>query len=396
MATEISISVIVVTAAKQWEWEEDAYLLGVSHVITLPIREKLLNHFLERVLAAAPAMGREAAAALPSPENRAERMPVRVNPLEAMRKFSAVLAHSLEPRALLREFLLLLREVIGVNRAIIFLRHPLSLGGGPVPEKAELLAALRVRHRDRAFLFRSLRAESCQRPGRPPSQAWQNPPEHQPRGPGEPRDGAGVPDRRCGRGDPNLDRQTLLGVALLDERLTGGAYESDELSLLFDMLEEVALAIRNSWLHEQLQSSHSMFAEILGNLATACVVVGSDLAILHCNNAARSILLPGEKEKRLPEFSDLPQDLGSRVFTVLKTGAAAPAFKYQFLALPGRSHRVAIPPFRAQMAPGADAALLIIEDITAIEHAKRPEPAPPSPASNGGAPGTPRTMRKTP
>ena len=39
---------IVVSSAKQWEWEEDAYLLGVFHIITKPIRAKLLNNLLER------------------------------------------------------------------------------------------------------------------------------------------------------------------------------------------------------------------------------------------------------------------------------------------------------------------------------------------------------------
>src|SRR4051794_14862236 len=35
--------VIVYTGAKQWEWEEDAYMLGVAHVVTKPVRGKLLD-----------------------------------------------------------------------------------------------------------------------------------------------------------------------------------------------------------------------------------------------------------------------------------------------------------------------------------------------------------------
>ncbi len=317
--------------------------------------------------------------------NRADREPVRFDALEAMRKFSGILAHSLEPRALLREFLLLLREVIGVNRAIIFLRNPPSLAGGPAPEKADWwlrsACAIGIEH---SFLDhfalslatglgahlrkhgRILRSNSPEvRASRELAREFQ-------------LAGAVV-------AIPILDRQSLLGVALLDERLTGGAYESEELSLLFHMLEEVALAIRNSWLHEQLQTSHAMLADILGNLATACVVVGSDLAILHCNNAARRILIPDEKEKRQPEFSDLPQELGSRVFTVLKTSAAASAFNYQFPALPGRRYRAAISPFRTQSGASADAALLIVEDITAIGRARQPEAEPPPTKSNGDA-----------
>ena len=43
---------------------------------------------------------------------------------------NGILTHSLKPQALLREFLLLLREVIGVNRAVIFLRNPSNIFGG--------------------------------------------------------------------------------------------------------------------------------------------------------------------------------------------------------------------------------------------------------------------------
>src|SRR5256885_10880289 len=48
------------------------------------------------------------------------RGPVRT--LEVLRDFSGILTHSLCSEALLKQFLLLLREIIGVNRAVIFLR----------------------------------------------------------------------------------------------------------------------------------------------------------------------------------------------------------------------------------------------------------------------------------
>ena len=52
------VPLIVVTTDKQWEWEEDAFLLGVAHVISKPIRGKLLNHLLERVFKEAAAQER--------------------------------------------------------------------------------------------------------------------------------------------------------------------------------------------------------------------------------------------------------------------------------------------------------------------------------------------------
>ena len=367
---------IVVSAEKQWEWEEDAFLLGVSHVITKPIRGKLLKNLLDRVF--------EAATATPRPEIAMSGPPAGVrtmaagatahfNALEALRKFSGVLTHSLEPEALLREFLLVLREVIGVNRAVIFLRTPSSMFGSPVSDHEDrwLRSACAI-GLEQSFLEHfalSLKTGlgACLRKhGRILKET-----------------SAEVQaDREMARefqlvgasvAIPILDRETLLGVAVLDERLTGDPYENEELSLLFHMLEEVGLAIRNSWLHDQLQTSHAMLTDILANLGTACVVVSNSLAVLHSNAAARQVLSTENPDKKELEFSDLPQELGSKVFTVMKTNVAVAAFKYQFADQPEKTYQVAISPFQTHKAASADAALLIIENITSLERAKRLE-----------------------
>ena len=368
---------IVVSAEKQWEWEEDAFLLGVSHVVTKPIRGKLLKNLLDRVFETASANQRPEPGAfppaLPGPRTVPASITLHFNALEALRKFSGVLTHSLEPRALLREFLLVLREVIGVNRAVIFLRSPSSIFGAPVPEhedrwlRSACAIGLEQSFLEHFALSLKTGVGACLRKhGRilkdtsPEVQA----------------------DREMARefqlvgasvAIPILDRETLLGVAVLDERLTGDPYENEELSLLFHMLEEVGLAIRNSWLHDQLQTSYSMLANILANLGTACVVISNSLVVLHSNAAARRVLLTDNPDKKELEFSDLPQELGSKVFTVMKTNVPVPGFKYQFAALPEQSYQVAISPFQTHKAASADAALLIIENITSLERAKRLE-----------------------
>lgn len=295
------------------------------------------------------------------------------NALEALRNFSGVLTHSLKPEALLREFLLVLREVIGVNRAAIFLRNPSSMFGAPAPEQEDrwLRSACAI-GLEQSFLehfalnLTTGMGAYLRKHGRilkstsPEAQA----------------------SREMTRefqlvggcvAIPILDRETLLGVAVLDERLTGDPYENEELSLLFHMLEEVGLAVRNSWLHDQLETSHSMLTGILANLGTACVVVSNNLAVLHSNASSRRILLAEHPDKSQLEFSDLPQELGSKVFTVMKTNIAVPSFKYQFHTTPEQSYLVAISPFQTQQGASADAALLIIENITALERAKRLE-----------------------
>src|SRR5450631_3456055 len=40
--------ILIFTGAKNSEWEEDAYLLGVAHILTKPVRSKLLNTLLDR------------------------------------------------------------------------------------------------------------------------------------------------------------------------------------------------------------------------------------------------------------------------------------------------------------------------------------------------------------
>jgi signal transduction histidine kinase len=295
------------------------------------------------------------------------------NGLEALRKFSGVLTHSLDPQALLREFLLVLREVIGVNRAAIFLRNPSSVFGTPSPNQEDrwlrsacaigleqsflehfalnLTTGIGAYLRKHGRILKSTSAEA--QSSREMAREFQ-------------LVGGCV-------AIPILDRETILGVAVLDERLTGDAYENEELALLFHMLEEVGLAIRNSWLHDQLQTSHAMLGDILSNLGTACVVVGSNLAVLHSNAAARRVLLAENPDKTQLEFSDLPQELGSKVFTVMKTNVGVASFKYQFQTLPEQTYLVAISPFQTQKAATADAALLIIENITTLERAKRLE-----------------------
>src|SRR6185437_4946747 len=56
---------IIVYTGGQWEWEEEAYLQGATHVLTKPVRPRMLAALLER-LWASPAALRSAAPLPPS------------------------------------------------------------------------------------------------------------------------------------------------------------------------------------------------------------------------------------------------------------------------------------------------------------------------------------------
>src|SRR5690242_10712226 len=124
-------ALIIYTGAKQWEWEEEAYLQGATHVLNKPVRPRMLNALLERLW---PAQARSLPATAPVvfPQNArlTESSPALPSsssqPLTVLRDFSAILTHSLNADAMLKEFLLLLREILSINRAAIFLRQPYS------------------------------------------------------------------------------------------------------------------------------------------------------------------------------------------------------------------------------------------------------------------------------
>ena len=370
------VPLIVYTAAKQWEWEEDAYLLGVSHIITKPIRSKLLNTLLERAFQEHDQKTRVAIAPLggsPGPARSHAAAPEHFRALEALRHFSGVLIHSLNPEALLKQFLLLLREIIGVNRAVIFLRKPASLLSESAHSQEDrwlrsaCAIGLEQSFLEHFALSLSAGIGAClRRQGRILK--------------------ATSPEAQSNReiikefqllgahvAIPILDRETLIGVAVFDERLTGESYANEELALIFHMLEELGLAIRNSWLHDQLLANHGMVADILGTLGSGCVVVSTSLSVLHANASAQRVFLAGKGGKRTLEFADLPQELGSKVFTVMKTGIGAQPFKFRFSQDEAVVYQVTISPFNTQNSSVPNAALLIIEDITQTEKATRLE-----------------------
>src|SRR5271170_2404842 len=285
--------ILIYTGAKQNEWEEDAYMLGVSHVLTKPVRGKLLNMLLDRCFQDSGQKAPPAEAApLPAPA-KLNYSADHMRGLEALRNFSGILAHSLDSDSLLKEFLLLLREIIGVNRAVIFLRKPAGIAGAQDDRWLRSTCAIGLEQTFLEHFALSLTSgigSHLRRSGRILK--------------------ADSPETLASReiqkefqllgaqvAIPILDRESLIGIAVFDERLTGEPYANEELTLIFHMLEEVGLAIRNSWLHDQLNSNHAMVADILSHLGSGCVVVAGSLEILHANNAARKFFLPEKTGK---------------------------------------------------------------------------------------------------
>jgi len=167
---------------------------------------------------------------------------------------------------------------------------------------------------------------------------------------------------------PIADRNGIVGLAVFDGRVTGELLVNAELELIFHLLEQVGLALRNIWLHEQLAGNHEMMTDVLRELSSACIVVGHDLKVLHANKSARRHF--GQKNKRTGEmdFSDLPQALGAKIYQVLKTGAAMGPYRYEPESSPGTVYNINIVPFQRGNAAVPVSALLTAEDLTQAEH----------------------------
>lgn len=367
---------LVYTGVTPWEWEEEAYLHVVAHVLSLPPRARALNTLLERLVvpASAPAAlpaRRPAARPLEAPAVRLPSGPHNpVRALEVLRDFSAILTHSLCAEAMLKQFLLLLREIIGVNRAVIFLRPPPAAFGGESSGGRRFRSACAIglssgllEHFELSpeagiggYLFRHGRI--LRRDGEDAQADTEMQKEFE-------LLGAQV-------AIPILDRETLVGVAAFDGRVTGEALQNEELELIFHLLEELGLAVKNIWLHDQLASNHEMMADILRQLSSACVVVSRDLTVLHANKTARKYFSRGGRNGEL-EFSDLPQLLGGKIYQVLKTGTGIAAFKHEPVDSPGTVFQVTIVPFQRQDSPLPNSVLLVAEDRTQAEQLQKLE-----------------------
>ncbi len=373
---------LVYTGAAQWDWEEEAYLKGVSQILTKPVRPRLLNNMLEKLLNKAqpgsplPNPPAPASSLLRPVENGKGSSPVSQNVLQALEvllHFSSILTHSLDAEAMLKKFLLLLRETVGVNRAAIFLREPTAVFSGK--SAGEDNRALRkacaiglpsglLEHFELSFetgigghIFRSGRI--LRRNSEEARQDLEMQQEFE-------LLGAQV-------AIPILDREVLIGIAVFDGRLTGELLVNGELELIFHLLEELALAIKNIWLHDQLAANHEMMADIFRQLSGACLVVRQDLTIIHANKAARSCFSKSARRTGNLEFSDLPPALGSKVYQVLKTGTAIATFKYQPEDSPNAIFSVSVVPFQKQGSVLPASALLMAEDLTQSEQLRKLE-----------------------
>lgn len=374
--------IIIFAATRQSEWEEEAYLQGATHVLSKPLRPRMFSALLERLWPAAgstPAPLTGTAPALPFTSSDTTSFvaippvsgPVQLLPV--LRNFSGILTQSLNAEGMLKQFLLLLRDILSINRAVIFLRLPLGelAATTGLGESRRLRAVCSVGLSQGLLEHIELSLDAgigghLMRLGRILRRSGEE----------ARRDVEAQKEFELLGAQvavPILDRETVLGVAAFDGRITGEPLTNPELELVFHLLEQLGLAIKNIWLHDQLAANHQILADILREISSGCVVISSDLTILHANKTARRYFCRGDRRGTEMEFSDLPQAIGTKVYQVLKTGSAVSSFDYEPEDSPGTLYSITIVPFQRQQAGVPASALLMAEDRTQIEQLRRLE-----------------------
>jgi nitrogen-specific signal transduction histidine kinase len=375
--------IIAYTEFVQADWEEEAFLHGVTQVLTKPVRHRLLNSVFDRLWATAPAThqvknnlpaGNTAIFARAAADPAAGgRFVNAAQTLDVLRGFSPILTHSLNAEAMLKQFLQFLREILSVSRAAIFLNRPCS----PLTEVISPEDSRRLRSAAAIGLANGLLEHfelsldsgigaQISRLGRILR-----------RDSDEARSDSEVQKEFELLGAqvavPIHSRDAIIGVAILDGRVTGEPLVNVELELIFHLFEQVGLALRNIWLHDQLAGNHEMMTDVLRELNSACIVVGRDLKVLHANKSARRHF--GRKNERTGklEFSDLPPALGAKIYQVLKTGAALEPFRYEPENSPGTTYKISVLPFQHGNSSVPVSALLTAEDLTESEQLSRLE-----------------------
>ncbi|MDP1578769.1 MAG: ATP-binding protein [Candidatus Didemnitutus sp.] len=293
--------------------------------------------------------------------------------LEVLRDFSRVLGYSLDYRQLTHQFILKLREVVGVSRIAIFL-EPGAADALPATARSDstslpCIAAVGV-PADLVECFALTRKSGLGRQLTLQPQILRAPTQS----------AAPMLDAKIARefeviggqvAIPVNDRERTLGVAVLGGRITGGEFSDEELLLVYHLLEELGLAIKNSWLHHQLVGSHRLFGTVLNGLTVGALVVGPAQRIAYANRAILDFL--GGPDATTLEMTDLPPNVAARLHEVTEKGGDVVPFFHETSSPVRQEFRVTIIPLRQPDGRLPQTALLLLEDFTQVRAGQRAE-----------------------
>lgn len=292
--------------------------------------------------------------------------------LQILRDFSHVLGFSLDYKAFTHHFILKLRDQISFSRIGIFLEAE-SNSSFPTQSQSTSLKCIasfglptdlvdcfqlsRTQGIGQAILQDSRIISACT--------------------PAE-RDHLDTPIRKeleilgCQFAIPVSDREGPIGVAILSGPVTGRYYDEEELQLLYLLMEELGLAIRNSRLHAEVAANGRLIAHVLRSMSSGALVFNEHLDVLYTNAAAEKFLGRSTSSDEPLVWADLPDFITAPVHQAIEKGELVDPF---LVHRPDNSaiHRISIIPFSMEeeldLLP--QPVMVIIEDYTKIEANKQ-------------------------
>ncbi|PXA04775.1 hypothetical protein DDZ13_06295 [Coraliomargarita sinensis] len=361
------IRVIVISPEYSAEEEKIAFDSGADLYFAEPLPVRTLLRVLTRPTTQQVPDTTHTANTLP-PQNG--NTTSTASALQVLRDFSHVLGYSLDYKAFSRQFIMKLREHISFSRIAIFLEGSAKqpfLGRG-VGQAFECIASLGIPG-DLIDCFQLSRGVGIgQSLSEHPRIIRSNSPEC-------------LTNQDlmkefailgCQLAVPITDRERLIGLAVLNGPITDRPYSEDELQLLFLLMEELGLAIRNSRLHMELASHGRMIENVLCAIHSGAIVIDEELNILYANEAARRFLEVESKTSRQIDFAELPAKLAAVVHRAVEKGDICEPF-----FIPGSKEneifRVSLFPFttEGELTLLPRPTMVLLDDFTKIEANKQ-------------------------
>ncbi|HSH95981.1 MAG TPA: GAF domain-containing protein, partial [Roseimicrobium sp.] len=370
-----SVPVIVVSAKLSADFEYQAYSGGADLVLGSPLQPATFAK-ATRALLASP--GKTALLPQRPMAAPAAPAPLTTTGLEVLRNFSRVLGYSLDHKLFAQNFVLKLREILSVNRIALFLEPapsgtPTPTGGPPNKDRLTCIAAVGISNDLLECIELSRHSGIGQHITRYAQILRADSDTHNPFSQDDPKVSREFDILGCQVAVPINDRERTLGVALIGGRVTGNPFEDSELQLVYHLLEELGLAVKNSWLHHQLSASHRLFSDVLGAITSGSLVVGSDLTVQHANRAfLRFLHGEGRIDPRV-DFAELPAPLAAALHDLAEKGRPTEPFFLSSEKNPGRSYRVSLVPFPSADRRLPQPAMALVEDFTQIQAVQRAE-----------------------
>ncbi len=366
--TAPDLRIIVIAPHYGLEEEQTAFSQGADLYFSEPVPAQTL----QRMLTLPPGYGhsQDQATEQRSPTPDLAIKETGASALHVLRDFSNVLGFSLDYKAFSQHFILKLREHISFSRIGIFIeatgKH--TLVKQPAPRHLECVASLGI-PADLIECFQLSRDVGIGRSLK----------EHPRILNARSQEAVSIPEIRkefailgCQLAVPITDRERLIGLAVLNGPVTGRGYTEDELQLLYLLMEELGLAIRNSRLHLDLANHGRLIENVLCSISSGAIVIDENLDILYTNDSARQFLgLEAAKPSSLG-FADLPAKLATKVHRAVEKGDLCEPF---YINGPRKDdiYRASILPFTqsGELDLLPHPTMVLLEDFTKIEASKQ-------------------------